>query len=610
MSKQALFFSNLIFCLIFFSKLSAQDNFNFDSLYNALNKTQKTKATFLKYLNYIDTLPEENLEIIRVTGSWITGNCKNDSIVAAAKIVVGESLLNTSRFNESAALLHAALLIAEQNNYVEIHCHALNTLATFYSMNEQVDESRLYRERSLAVAEKNKYQKGIATAKYNLSGQFPDYGFPETRDTFNLIIRYAKEALQIFTAAADDENIIKVSMGLAESYAIYDYFDSAFLSMAAVPPYLQKPANKKLSVQYYFFMGKIYNQLGRFKKGDSTSFRTAIKYLDTCLTLSKQYNNAQHEMWALDWTASCYKRLEDFKNAYDYASKYYRKHIIRINSKNFTEISDIQHQFEQKKKDVEIANKSEQVKLLAGSAAALLVIGLLGYFNFRNRQKIQQQKIADLEKDKQLSAINAILKGQEEERSRLAKDLHDGLGGMLNGVKLSFNNIKEDLVMTADNVKNFERSVKQLDDTITELRKISHNLMPDVLIRFGLTEALEDYCKSISNGATKIVFQQLGTARQLNNTTTLYVYRIIQELVNNALKHAKASQIIAQLTFDPAKILITVEDDGAGFNTADIINSKGVGMSSIKQRLDYLNGTIDIDAAPGQGTAINIELTA
>ena len=400
-------------------------------------------------------------------------------------------------------------------------------------------------------------------------------------------------------------------MGLAESYADYDYFDSAFLSMAKVPPYLLKPANKKLSVNYYFFMGKIYNQLGRYNKGDKTNFQTSIKYLDTSLILAKQYKDVQYEMWSLDWTASGYKRLEDYKNAYDYASKYYRKHILRINSKNFTEISDIQHQFEQEKKDREIAKKSTLNKILIGSAAALLLIGGLGYRNFRSRQKIQQQKITDLEKDKQLLAIDAMLKGQEEERSRIAKDLHDGLGGMLSGVKLSFVNMKENMVMDAESVSSFENSIMQLDNTISELRKVAHNLMPEALVKFGLKNAVLDFCNSMQLASkTKIIFEQMGTDRQLNNTADLYIYRIVQELINNSIKHAAPNQILVQLTKTADKILLTVEDDGKGFNKELLQSATGIGMKNLQQRVDYFKGKIDIASQPGEGTSVNIELTA
>ncbi|MBK8610120.1 MAG: hypothetical protein IPL84_09260 [Chitinophagaceae bacterium] len=202
-----------------------------------------------------------------------------------------------------------------------------------------------------------------------------------------------------------------------------------------------------------------------------------------------------------------------------------------------------------------------------------------------------------------------MLKGQEEERSRLAKDLHDGLGGMLSGVKLSFVNMKENLIMDAESVTSFEKSILQLDNTIAELRKVAHNLMPEALVKFGLKNALLDFCNSMQlSGKTKIIFEQLGTERLLSNTADLYIYRIAQELINNAIKHADADQILVQLTKTTEKVLLTVEDDGKGFNTELVKSAKGIGLKNIQQRVDYLKGKIDIASQTAEGTSVNIEL--
>ena len=202
-----------------------------------------------------------------------------------------------------------------------------------------------------------------------------------------------------------------------------------------------------------------------------------------------------------------------------------------------------------------------------------------------------------------------MLKGQEEERSRLAKDLHDGLGGMLSGVKLSFVNMKENLIMDAESVTSFEKSILQLDNTIAELRKVAHNLMPEALVKFGLKNAILDFCNSMQlSSKTKIIFEQLGTERLLSNTADLYIYRIVQELINNAIKHADADQILVQLTKTNDKVLLTVEDDGKGFNTELIRSAKGIGLKNIQQRVDYLKGKIDIASQAAEGTSVNIEL--
>jgi two-component system, NarL family, sensor kinase len=315
-------------------------------------------------------------------------------------------------------------------------------------------------------------------------------------------------------------------------------------------------------------------------------------------------------------------KIETALGNYALSDKYSEKRDS-INNEQMNEataenIQELEKKYETEKKDKEIvkldaANKQKSTlnKILFGGAGLLLIISLLGYRNFKSRQQIQQQKITELEKDKQLLAIDAMLKGQEEERSRIAKDLHDGLGGMLSGVKLSFVNMKENMVMDAESVSSFENSIMQLDNTIAELRKVAHNLMPEALVKFGLKNAVLDYCNAMQlSSKTKIIFEQLGNERQLSNTADLYIYRIIQELINNAIKHAAPNQILVQLTKTNDKILLTVEDDGKGFDKQILPLAKGIGMKNLQQRVDYFKGKIDITSQPTEGTSVNIELIA
>jgi two-component system NarL family sensor kinase len=241
---------------------------------------------------------------------------------------------------------------------------------------------------------------------------------------------------------------------------------------------------------------------------------------------------------------------------------------------------------------------------------ALLLLGVVSWLNLKNKRKLQRQKIAELEKEKQLMGIEAMLKGQEEERSRLAKDLHDGLGSMLSGVKISFSNMKENVIMDAANTRAFEKSLDQLDKTIAELRKIAHNLMPEALVRFGLRSAVKDFCESIQlSGNTDIICEQFGMERELGNIADVNVYRIIQELVNNAVIHGQATQVLVQLTKTPEKVLIAVEDNGKGFELSTLEKVSGIGLTNIRSRCNYFNGLLDIESRPGEGTIVNIELT-
>jgi len=152
-----------------------------------------------------------------------------------------------------------------------------------------------------------------------------------------------------------------------------------------------------------------------------------------------------------------------------------------------------------------IQQKSSLNYFLIAALAAVFAIGVLGWRNFRSRNllakkeaELNQKRISELEKDRQLVAVDSLLKGQEDERSRLAKDLHDGLGGLLSGVKFSLSNMKDNLVITPDNMAVFERSLDMLDTSIRELRRVAHNMMPEMLTKFGLDEALKEYCNTIN----------------------------------------------------------------------------------------------------------------
>ena len=340
----------------------------------------------------------------------------------------------------------------------------------------------------------------------------------------------------------------------------------------------------------------------------------AKSYADENLALAKQDNNKSDVIGALKNLSEYYYKTGNNKKAHDLFKEATLINDSLISKENFLQINTLQTIYETEKNqskilELNIANekKSNLNKLLIGSSLALCLIGLLGYRNFRNKRKLQNLKISELEKDKQLLAIDAMLKGQEEERSRIAKDLHDGLGGLLSGTKLSFTNMKENLLLTPENAIQFEKSLGMLDTTIADLRKVAHNLMPEALVKFGLDDALRDFCSSIQLASNiTIYYQKIGLERKIGNTAETFIYRIIQELVNNAVKHAQATEILVQIAYTIDKIVVTVEDNGTGYDKNQA--TTGDGLNNIVYRVKYLNGKIDTVTSLKNGTAVNIEL--
>jgi two-component system NarL family sensor kinase len=282
-----------------------------------------------------------------------------------------------------------------------------------------------------------------------------------------------------------------------------------------------------------------------------------------------------------------------------------------------------------KQAEIDDLNKQKQIQqltlrqrntinwVLAGLVLVIALIGLLYTRNYRQKKKLlladtmlQQQRISELEKEKQLLAAQAVLQGQVEERTRLAKDLHDGLGSILSSAKYSFTNMKENLIITQENAEAFDKSMGMLDRSITELRRVAHNMMPEALMKFGLDTALKDFCSSIDqSGAVQLTYQSFEMQEaSIPATVSSAVYRIIQELVNNILKHSDATTALVQLIRKDNTLSITVEDNGKGFDTGILPNITGIGYLNLRNRVAYLNGTIDIQTAPGRGTSVNIEI--
>jgi signal transduction histidine kinase len=168
--------------------------------------------------------------------------------------------------------------------------------------------------------------------------------------------------------------------------------------------------------------------------------------------------------------------------------------------------------------------------------------------------------------------------------------------------------MKDNLFITPDNMAVFERSLDMIDASIKELRRVAHNMMPEMLTKFGLDEAVKEYCNTIN--ATRLVevqYQSLGMEERLDKSVEIIIYRIIQELLNNILKHAGATRAFVQLIRENNRLNILVEDNGKGFDTALLEMSKGAGWVNIRSRVEYLKGQLDIHSEPGKGTLVNIE---
>ena len=216
-------------------------------------------------------------------------------------------------------------------------------------------------------------------------------------------------------------------------------------------------------------------------------------------------------------------------------------------------------------------------------------------------EKINLQTIQQLEDALRIESLQGMIEGQETERRRVATDLHDSLGGLLAAAKIRLENLSGKFPKLDDH-EEFAKIKNLLDDTIAETRQIARNLQPGTLHQFGLMKALRDLTVRVrGDGVPTIDFQHFGTFTDIDHTIALNCYRIVQELLQNSLKHAQATEILVQLTRTDSELALLVEDNGLGYNPETMI--KGMGTDNVSQRVQFIKGEISIQTAQGQGTS-------
>ncbi len=474
-------------------------------------------------------------------------------------------------------------------------------------------------------------------------------------------ITYYKKAIEIGKDALQEKPMIltKFYIRLAQNYLEAKKFKHVRLYLDSAEAFLKHRPHSIFQAIYFKTLGMYYAHTHHLKQG--------LANLDTALALvrqlklpymagsiifekfrmfktARQYDKAKKMLLkVLQNTSMISKprnRLRIFKNlseteaqlghskaAYNWLKQYATLADSLHKSAVKSKIAALEVKYKTEKKQRKILalknkNKKQQLILqeektqnifLIAGALLLLLTCVIFLILYRNKKKaalqesrLYKQRLEQERQQNQLKVYNAMIKGEEQERQRMARDLHDGLGGLLSGVKLKLSDIAD------KNKQDMElfRVIDQLDGSVEELRRIARNMMPETLLRYGVGTALDDLCESLQTKQVSIDFQAYQLDNDLPKTVQISLYRIVQELIANAVRHGYATNILVQVSQNEGRIFITVEDDGMGFDPNNLKKNKGIGFSNIQNRINFLNGSIDIDSTPKEGTTVNIEVNS
>ncbi|MEP0368821.1 MAG: tetratricopeptide repeat protein [Cyclobacteriaceae bacterium] len=410
-------------------------------------------------------------------------------------------------------------------------------------------------------AEKSLNQSGIRDGLAGLINNMGAVSF--YKGDFSGAIEYYARAKREAEISVDPIMVGVAYQSIGEAYIYLKEYDESYVNLMLGLDILKKHGNKQLIVSNYQYLHDLEQARGEYK--------AALRFFV-------------------------------LKDAYEDSI---------LNEQNLANISNLEIKYETEKKEQEIKNlqvaaelsdlelSQKRNQIIGLSILAILSILGVVLYSSRRRYKLRAQ-MAEENEILQKGRFKAVIDAEERERKRIARELHDGLGQLLSTARINVSGVgdKED--------KKIKNSLMLIDQSIEEVRNISHNLMPNALISVGLKSALDGLIRKINDSEQLRASIQIDAELQFDETKIIGVYRVIQEVINNALKHSKSESLELYIMTTGMETEFMIADRGEGFDTSLIDNLTGIGWSNISSRVDLMNGKINIYSKLGEGTTVKI----
>lgn len=467
-------------------------------------------------------------------------------------------------------------------------------------------------------------------------------GIQARMGSYEKALAYAGQAVERAQKDSTQHYLALSLLNKATTFETMERYDSALHYYHTGLETAKALGNKSLYVSYYLGMGNIALKQGRYHK--------AAGYLEGAIAMDKTapagtlfgYILPRYSLGAVYYRLKAYGKAEQvllealtkakatgltenmdnghgvLADVYEATGRYkdavyhanIRQHLKDSTNEleKIRAINDIEIKYQTAEKDKDIYQKqmliARQEKTifrknmtLTGITAGTLLVCVSGIFFYNNRRRIHKRNA-------EIARLKAAAAGEEQERARISRELHDGVGGMLTGIKLNLRSLQKQSD-TSVLPEKLEGIMSMLQDMGEEIRHTAHNLMPDALLKHNLREALTLYCKSLHTEQQQLNLHYHAAPALQDKTLELSVYRIVQELIQNILKHAGASLAEIQISQVKDTLYITAEDNGSGFDPGQ---DSGIGLQNIKTRVYALNGQYTLTSSPGKGSTTFIEL--
>ncbi len=589
----------------------SQDNRKIDSLEHVLRNEKledekKAKLLYSIAKCYVH-VNDKNTLAYADSAIKLSEKIKNNKIKAECYSISGVVYKNRGEFEKAIQMHLTALKIKETNLDTMGVAICYNDIGVLYKVMKNYSKALEYYRHSNKLCLQINLGKGIAQTYNNIGTIFSEQGNPDSS------IVYYQLALSIAEKINNNAAISTACNNIGEYYGNKNNNQMALVYFKKCLEIDRAEENVYGIIMSYINIGGVLTQQKKY----SEALENFVLAEKLCIE-----NEERPMLKNLYWSMSqCYAFNDNKAVAYDYLLKYKSLNDSLQTDEINRNILDMETKYQTEKKDLELSkNKTElQLKeeeskqkntLIFSIILLSILLGISGFLFYRKKQIQQKAELdAEIALQKDIRA-KSIIEAEEKERIRIATDLHDGVGQLLSAAKLNLSSLESKLHLTSsDQETAFKNALGLVDDSVKEVRAVSHNMMPNTLLKLGLASAVKEFITKIQGTPNlKVNLEIVGLTERLEQEKETVLYRVIQEVVSNIIKHAKASELTLQLIKHEKELSILIEDNGIGFDTSKINEFEGIGIKNILSRVEFINGSVHFDSVINRGTTVIIEV--
>lgn len=580
---------------------------NVDSLRSIMFSDQSYQERIKAWLSFVENFRLKNFDTTIEAGNKalvLARNHGDSASVAKLKRDLGVANYFNGHYDVAAKNYYEAAAILEQTANPDRHwkselANVYNEIAKLYRKTRDLDRSLQNYNKSMAIFQQLNDSAGISMI-LNESGVVFEY-----KEDYDEAIRRYEASLKIALALKDSVGIAYALNFIAGVQTIQKKYDDAEKNL------LQALQIRK-TLKDSFSIALTYTDLGATLNA-SGSYAKATGYLEASNRIAEQIHYPELMSNNYNELGSIAQKQGNYQQSLEYFQKKVAIRDSLFSIEKTKQIEELNTKYQTVKNEQIIEQQRDRITrqnfLFLGIAVLVLMIGLLSLSQYKRYKLRKETQLKTEILRQQEMAIKAVIEAEEVERQRIARDLHDGVGQMMSAAKMNLSAFESDIQFHTEEQKHsFEKIIGLVDESCKEVRHVSHNMMPNVLLKKNLASALQDFIDKIDKKTLEIHLYTEGLDQRLDSNTETVLYRVIQECVNNVIKHARASSLDISVIRDNDGISATIEDNGKGFDTGVNEKMNGIGLKNIQTRIEYLKGTVEFDSAVGKGTAVSLHV--